>query len=116
MPCLVPTYNFEIYQGDTYNLIFTMPGNQTAKTAKLQLRSTHGSLTANLTLATGYGITITYEAGPDLTTVICLFTATNTAALQPNVIYVYDFELTSGAIVKTYFQGNISLTAEKSKV
>ena len=116
MPCLVPTYSFEIYQGDTYNLIFTMPANQTAKTPKLQLRSTLGAASPTLTLGTGTGITMTYDALTGLTTVICVFSATQTGGLSPNTIYFYDFELTSGSTVKTYFQGNITVTAEKSKV
>lgn len=116
MPCLVPTYNFEMYQGDTYNLIFTMTGDQTAKTAKLQLRSTIGASTPTISLITGSGITMTYDSVTGLTTVICTFTATQTGALSPTTIYFYDFELTQGATVKTYFQGNINVTAEKSKV
>lgn len=116
MPCLVPTYNFEMYQGDTYNLIFTMTGDQTAKTAKLQLRSTITALTPSLSLTTGSGVTMTYDSGTGLTTVICVFSATQTGALLPSTIYFYDFELTSGTTVKTYFQGNINVTAEKSKV
>lgn len=115
MPCLVPTYNFEIYQGDTYKLIFTITGDFTAKQPKLQLRTPIGATTATLTLDGVSGITMLYDAGNDWTLFECTFTATQTAALVATSIYFYDFEITDGSVVKTYFQGQISLTAQKTK-
>jgi hypothetical protein len=115
MSCLTPTYNFQIYQGDTYNLIFTISGDRTASDAKLQVRTTPSAGTATLTKTDLSGIAVTYDAGLDVTLYQITFTTTDTSALVPTIVYSYDFQLTTGSDVKTWFGGTIGIRSEVTR-
>lgn len=105
------TYNIRHYQGDTFQLIFTMNNDLTAQTPLCQLRTDPGSAVVTVAMT----VTSTYSAGTNKTTFTCSLTATQTAALLAGTVYYWDFQLTNGAVVNTYLRGNFVVQAEVSR-
>lgn len=111
-------YSFAIYQGDTYALVFTVgnsdgsPLDTTAYTARLDLEATLGGATV-LTLSTANGkIVQTYDGTTGKTSIVCTFSAADTAALSLGV-YWYDFQWTlPDATVWTPMAGRINVTKD----
>lgn len=88
------------YQGATfdYSLSWSTGGtavNLTGYSARLQVRESYDAGTAVVSLASGTGITLGGTAG----TIVLEMSAATTAALDgtPNIQYIYDLELQSGA-------------------
>lgn len=95
------TYNITVYQGDTFNLLFTIdtdgtPWNLTGYTAKMQVRPFVESTTTILDLQSPAGITLGTTSGTVSVNVSAAGMAAATAGR-----HVYDLELTSGGGVKT---------------
>ena len=111
-------YNATIDQGATWSVTVLYkdsagaPINLTGYTAAMQVRQQYSSADADLTLTTSNGgITITGATG----TVLITMTATQTAALEEGY-YVYDVELTSGAVVDRLIQGQLTVAPEVTRV
>ncbi len=108
---LPATYNIRHYQGDTFNLIFTMANDLTAQTPLIQLRTDPSAVSATVAMT----VSSSYSAGTNKTTFTCSLTATQTAALVAGTVYYYDFQLLNGALVTTYLRGNFVVQAEVSR-
>jgi len=115
---MASTYNSTIDQGSDWYLTLIYKDssgtaiNLTGYTAAMQLRVNPNSTTADLTLSTGSGITITGATG----TIVVHATATQTAALVAKN-YVYDLEIkSSGNIVTRLIQGTLNVSAEVTRV
>jgi hypothetical protein len=88
------------YQGANfdYNLTWQTAGtavNLTGYSARMQVRDSYDAGTAVVSLTAGTGITLGGTAG----TILLELSATQTAALDgtPNIQYIYDLEVVSGA-------------------
>lgn len=90
------------------------PVNLTGYSARMQVRSSYDSGTAVVNLTSGTGITLGGTAG----TIALEMNATTTAALDgtPNIQYVYDLELISGAgYVTRLVEGNFFINPEVTR-
>ena len=105
------TYNLNMYQGDTYTLTLTIGGDYSSHTHALVM-ATNFSAGSTLTLNTASGITDSYDATTELTTVVITATATQTAALSDSGDWIYDYSVTSGAVVTTLMTGLVVLTPQ----
>jgi hypothetical protein len=112
------TYNSTIDQGSDWYLTLIYKDssgtaiNLTGYTANMQLRVNANSATADLTLSTTSGITITGSTG----TIAIHATATQTAALTAQN-YVYDLEIKSaGNVITRLIQGTLNVSAEVTRV
>ena len=109
-------YNFTAGQGETFDRTVTwtiddVAVNLTGYTARLQIRKTHKSTSAVVSLTQASGLTLGGAAG----TIEIVISATATAALDPGR-YVYDLELVSaGGVVTRVLEGAIVFTAEVTR-
>lgn len=111
-------YDITIYQGATFNQLFTWRDenntliNLSGYTARLMARTAAGAATAFITLTTeNGGVALGGAAG----TVTLNMSAAQTAALSP-VNGVYDLEMVdSGGLVTRLLQGNLFVSAEVTK-
>lgn len=109
-------YNFTTGQGETFTRTVTWKINTTAVditgyTARMQVRKTHRSSTADVSLTHASGLTLGGAAG----TIDITITAATTAALTAGQ-YVYDLELVSASgVVTRVLEGTFTLTAEVTR-
>lgn len=116
MSCCENRYDLCVKQGATFTLTTTYKVNGSAVdlsayTARMQLRQTYESASATLELTTENG---GISVGSDGSVVI-IMTATQTAALNANITYVYDIELVYGSTVIRYLQGNVKVSAQVTR-
>jgi len=112
----LPIYNFTILQGQTtsFYMIWTndsdAPVNLTGYTAKMQMRRTYDSATADFTFTHTSGITLTPLSGR----IDILISDTQTSSMTDE--YVYDLELTSpiGGVTRI-LQGEITINQEVTR-
>jgi hypothetical protein len=102
------SYNIQFYQGDNYVLQFTIDGDYSAFTHKMDFATTLEAATATLSIS-GAAITATYDAGTLKTTCTATITAAQTADLDAEVIYYYDYQVVSGATSMTFLTGTASV-------
>ena len=110
-------YDIHAYQGDTFILAFKLGGDYSSDTHKLQLRTTPAGLTAVVSLQTNTGITAAYVSADDKTSFTATIPGASMAALDADVIYSYDFQITNATngYITTYFGGNFSIDAETTR-
>lgn len=102
------SYNIQFYQGDNYVLQFTIDGNYTTYTHKMDFATTLEAASAALSIS-GAAITVTYNATTNLTTCTATITAVQTAALSATQIYYYDYQVTKAADSITFLTGTASV-------
>lgn len=113
---MTATYDFTAGQGETFDRTVTwkigdVAVNLTGYTARLQVRKTHKSTSAVVSLTQASGLTLGGAAG----TIQIVISATATAALTAGR-YVYDLELVSGdGRVKRLLEGAFVLTPEVTR-
>lgn len=107
------TYHIESVRGDTITLQFSVVGDYSGSTFKIQFRTSPDAVSASVTLEEGSGITKTVNSG--ITTVVATISAATSAALDPDVIYTYDVQVTTGSVVTTWFGGTLSLEADTTR-
>lgn len=110
------TYDFTAGQGETFDRTVTweisdVAVNVTGYTARLQVRKSHRSTSAVVSLTSSSGLTLGGSAG----TIQIVISATATAALDAGR-YVYDLELVSaGGAVTRVLEGAFVLTPEVTR-
>ena len=102
------TYNFNYYRGDTFNFAIT-PKDSTGVTFDL------GAYTALFTIANSRGTGATqYSGNTSIDTIANKITCTIPSSLRNSLLggntYVYDVQITSGAVIYTLLTGTISVT------
>lgn len=113
---MTATYDFTAGQGETFDRTVTwkiddVAVNLTGYTARLQIRKTHKSTSAVVSLTSSSGLTLGGSAG----TIQIVISATATAALTAGK-YVYDLELVSaGGVVTRVIEGAFELTPEVTR-
>lgn len=113
---MTAVYPFTAGQGETFDRTITWeidgtPVNLTGYTARMQIRKTHKSTSAVVSLTSSSGLTLGGSAG----TIQIVISATATAALTAGK-YVYDLELVSaGGIVTRVIEGTFELTPEVTR-
>lgn len=110
-------YDIHAYQGDTFILAFKLGGNYAADTHKLQVRTVPAAGTAAITLQTNSGITAAYVSADDKTSFTATIPGASMAALNYEIIYSYDFQITNASTgyITTFFGGNFTLDAETTR-
>ena len=113
--------DLNMWQGASWDYTLTWqtggtPVNLSGYDARLQVRESHASSTAVLSLTAGTGITLGGTAG----TIILEATATQTAAISAQPPgpqqYVYDLELVSGAgVVTRLVEGRVLVYPEVTR-
>ena len=106
------TYNFTVYQGDNYNLYFTVSGDYSAYTHKMAIAIGLEATTATILLEEGTGITQSYDAVTGKTTCVASLSAAQSAGLDAERIYFYDYQVVSGSNVLTLLAGTIAVTPQ----
>tara|TARA_B100001123_G_C15322004_1_gene1028251 strand:- start:2716 stop:3087 length:372 start_codon:yes stop_codon:yes gene_type:complete len=109
-------------QGSTFRKTITMKQSDgttnvdlTGYTARMKIKEEYGgTLIKSLTSATGQGLTVGGSAGTPTNGEIDIeISATDTAAMTPNTIGVYDLEIaSSGGVVDRVLQGKFIITPE----
>ena len=109
-------------QGATFRKTITMKQSNgttavdlTGYSARMKIKTEFGgTLIKSLTSATGQGLTVGGSAGaPTNGEIDILISATDTTALDANVIGVYDLEIaSSGGVVDRVLQGKFMITPE----
>lgn len=113
---MTANYDFTAGQGETFDRTVTwkIDGtavNITGYTARLQIRKTHKSTSAVVSLTQASGLTLGGSAG----TIQIVISATATAALTARR-YVYDLELVSSSgVVTRVLEGAFELTPEVTR-
>lgn len=102
------SYNIELYQGDNYNLNFTIEGNYSGYTHKMSFATELEAASPALTIQGG-SISHTYSAVTGLTTVSATISHTDTASLDAEVIYYYDYQVHHGSDYMTFLTGTASV-------
>jgi len=104
--------DYEVWQGDTWTpgtITATLSGtpiNFSGWTAKMEIRNAiSNDVVVTLTSTPSQGITIS-----SLGVITLTMTATQTSGLLGR--YLYDLELTNGAIIKTYTVGTIEVKSD----
>ena len=114
--------HFTCDQGATFRKTITLYQSNgttvvdlTGYSSRMKIKTEHGgTLLKSLTSATGQGLTIGGSAGTPVNGEIdILISATDTTALDANVIGVYDLEIaSSGGVVDRVLQGKFMITPE----
>lgn len=101
-------YNIELYQGDNYNLNFTIEGDYSTYTHRMDIASTLEAQNPDISLHSNE-ITVSYSAVTNLTTISVSISHTHTAQLDAEVIYYYDYQCHQGSTYLTFLRGIISV-------
>lgn len=109
------TYNIIAYQGATFDVTATYSIGGTAidldgYTAAMQIRESFDSTDPIISLTNGSGITLGGTAG----TININISASTMGSAEAGQ-YVYDLELTSGAVVTRLLQGTFEIEPEVTK-
>jgi len=115
MPSLPASYDLKLYQGDNTSFTFTIDGDYSAYTARMDLRSTPSAATVALALVSPTHITLTYSGVTLKTTVAVVISAASSAALIATTIYAYDFQVVLGSITRTFLYGSVTLLPEVTR-
>jgi hypothetical protein len=115
MPSLPASYDLKLYQGDNASFTFTIDGDYSAYTARMDLRTTPSAATVALALVSPTNITLTYSGTTLKTTVSVAITAVSSAALTATTIYAYDFQVVLGSITRTFLYGSVTLLPEVTR-
>jgi len=102
-------YDIKTQEGDTYTFAISVDGDKTAETPKFEINNAGVSV---LELTTGSGISSSYNGATDKTTWTITITAVQTAALDPTIIYTYDFQTDTSGTILTYLAGILSIQSE----
>ena len=106
-------YNIELYQGDNYNLNFTIQGDYSAYTHIMDIASTLEAASPTISLHTS-SIAVSYSAGTNLTTISVTITHSQTTGLDAEVIYFYDYQCRLGTNYLTFLRGTVSVYPQVS--
>lgn len=107
-------YDIHAYQGDTFILAFKLSGGYTGATAALQVRTAPSAASPTISLSSpSSGITYSFDGTK--TSFVATFTGATMAALDPDLVYSYDFQLNNAGIITTYFGGNFAVDAETTR-
>ena len=101
-------YNIDLYQGDNYNLNFTIEGNYSSYTHRMDIASTLEAQNPDISLHTNE-IVVTYSAVTNLTTISVTISHTHTTQLDAEVIYYYDYQCHQGSTYLTFLKGTVSV-------
>jgi hypothetical protein len=111
-------YDLEIFQGDTYTLVFEMDGAYDYANGlwvhEFQMKENFDDVNIVISKSTGNGITTAYDPGNQVTTVQMTLSPTVTAALDATKIYRYDYQIKtlSPYSVTTLLNGEVRITPE----
>lgn len=107
-------YDITHYQGDTFDLVVTLPVDLTSAAIKFELK-TPNAASATLELTIGSGISIgAYNATAGTTDCYITLTSTQSANLGTTV-YFYDLETTIVGTRITWFGGRFAQIAQVSE-
>ena len=115
MPSLPASYDLKIYQGDNASFTFTIDGDYSAYTARMDLRTTPSAATVALALTSPTHISITYSGVTLKTTFSVVISAVSSAALTATTIYAYDFQVVLGTVTRTFLYGSVTLLPEVTR-
>lgn len=108
-------FNINAYKNDTLSLIFELnlngdPIDLSNSSVRMYIRPTAASNTLSLSIEEGTGITVT--ANPNnFQNIININKVITLAAGE----YVYDLEITTGSVVRTYLKGEFTVTQDISR-
>lgn len=110
-------YDIATYEGDTFVLTFTIEGDWDGHDIRMTIRTVPSNNTVfkSYTSNPALGITATYNAGTDLTTVVITLPATDMDDFDASTIYFYDIDFTLAGVVQTMLYGNFTVQAEVSR-
>lgn len=103
-------YDIKTQEGDTYIFTIKVDGNKTLATPKFEINNNVGTSVLELTI--GSGIAFAYNVVLDESVWTITITATQTAALDPTIIYTYDFQTDTSGVILTYLAGLLSIQSE----
>lgn len=108
-------FNIKAYKNDTLSLVFELklngdPIDLSNSAVRMYIRPTAESNTLTLGIEEGTGITVTANAN-NIQNIITISKLINIAAGD----YVYDLEITTGSVVKTYLTGEFTVTQDISR-
>lgn len=108
-------FNIKAYKNDTLSLVFEMklngdPIDLSSSVVKMYVRPSAESNTLAMFFEEGNGITV--SANPDnFENIININKVVNINAGE----YVYDLEITTGSVVKTYLTGEFTVTQDVTR-
>jgi hypothetical protein len=111
------TYPLEFYRNDTPGTVFILPGDRTTHTVLCQIRDgDEGSILADLSTRFISALEPAVGVEPAKTAfAVPALTPTEVTVILAAISPVYDFQLTAGADVRTYYRGPVSVTRDRSR-
>jgi hypothetical protein len=111
------THDITIYKGATFRLPVVWkdsagdPYNLTGYTARMQIRRSVGAATAEVSLTSASGITITPATG----SIVAVISATDTSALTiPSGVYDLELEDAAGVVTRL-LEGSVTISPEVTR-
>jgi len=111
-------YDLDIFQGDTYTLQFQMDGMWDYANGgwfhEFQMKENFDDLTILVQKTSSSGITVSYDPGNQITTVLMVLSPTVTGALDAKKVYRYDYQIKtiSPYSVTTLLNGEVRVSPE----